>query len=288
MYNEVVLTSAVLSTLSRTKIRLALYDRYGNLLGYFTPEGCTADAKTVLAQCAEYNNITKRLTMARNMEISALHNIRTNIRYHIKHGKNLSDAEIVLTEGIKQINESKSIDDMLLIEARCRQKYYECFNVILRNEEFRFSTRSRQPPLDEINALISFGNTLLYNRILQIIWKTSLDPRIGCFHSANRRHHSLNLDFADIFKPIISDRVIFALINRGQLRKDDFTHNDDGSVYLNDAGKKTFIAAFEGKMLEKITVKEETFSYHHLLEKEIYAYLRHLMEDVVYKPFKYY
>lgn len=288
LYNEVVLPSTVLATLSRSMIRLALYDQYGNLLGYFTPEGYSPDTKTVLAQCSEYNNATKRISMARNMEISALHNIRANIRYHIKRGKDLGKAETVLTEGIRQIKESKTVDEMLLIEARCRQKYYECFNVILRNAEFRFTTRSKQPPRDEINALVSFGNTLLYNRILQIIWKTSLDPRIGCFHAANRRHHSLNLDFADVFKPIISDRVIFALINRGQLRKDDFIHHDDGSVYLNDAGKKTFIAAFEGKMAERITVKDETFSYHRLLEKEIYAYLRHLMEGAAYKPFKYY
>lgn len=121
-----------------------------------------------------------------------------------------------MTLAIGEINECRDVDGLMLIEARCRQQYYQSFNTILNSTDFQFTKRSRRPPKDPINALISFGNTILYNRFQQIIWKTALDSRIGVLHAANRRHYSLNLDFADVFKPIIVDKLVFSLINKGQ------------------------------------------------------------------------
>lgn len=142
--------------------------------------------------------------------------------------------------------------------------------------------------MDPINALISFGNTLLYNRIQQIIWKTSLDTRIGIFHSANKRHCTLNLDFADLFKPITVDRVIFTLINRGQIGASDFIVNDDKSVYLNERGKKLFIESFNQKMSSKLNYQDKKISYQQLIETEIRRYLQYIMFGEKYKPYKYY
>ena len=205
LYNEVILPSAVLRTLSNAKIRLALFDKFGNLQGYYLPKGYTQDSKAVLAQCTAYNDKKLRLRTAKSMEIAAIHNIRANIRYYNKKNKELKNVVAEMANGIKMINEAKTIDDVLLIEARCRQIYYQAFNKILNNIDFIFESRTRRPPKDPVNSLIGFGNTLLYNRIQQVIWRTSLDSRIGVFHSANRRHFTLNLDFADVFKPIIVD-----------------------------------------------------------------------------------
>ena len=79
---------------------------------------------------------------------------------------------------------------------------------------FKFERRSRRPPKNEVNAMISFGNTILYGYIADVIQKTDLDIRIAFLHSANRRSQSLNLDIAELFKPIIIDRLIFSLINK--------------------------------------------------------------------------
>lgn len=91
---------------------------------------------------------------------------------------------------------------MMMLEAQARQKYYGCFNSILEGKQFYFDKRTRRPPQDPLNAMISFGNTLLYQRIANEINRTSLDIRIGIVHAAGNRPESLNLDLADLFKPI--------------------------------------------------------------------------------------
>ena len=107
----------------------------------------------------------------------------------------------------------------MLVEARARELYYRMINEIISNEDFHFTIRTKRPPKDPINALISFENVYLYNRIATEINKTSLDIRIGFVHFTTNRSQSLNLDLADIFKPIIVDRVIFSLINVGYYLK---------------------------------------------------------------------
>ena len=111
---------------------------------------------------------------------------------------------------------------------------------------------------------------------------------IGVFHAANRRHYSLNLDFAGMYKPIIVDRVIFKLINRCQIRQESFMTMEDGAVYLNEEGKRLFIREFEGKLRDKITIKEKTYTYEQVIENDIRAYVRHLRDGEDYKPYKYY
>lgn len=289
IYNDVMITSQVFRTLSYENVRLGLYDKYGDLLGYFIPRGYTADSKTVLAQSAEYNNPYLRLRMTKKMENAAIHNIRANVRYYNKkQNKELSDVINKLTKAMKKIEECSTQDEILLEEARCRQMYYQSFNHIIDQPGFEFNKRTKRPPMDAINALISFGNTLLYNRIQQVIWHTSLDSRIGVFHAANRRHCSLNLDFADIYKPIIVDRVIFKLINRCQIKDSSFITREDGSVYLNDDGKRLFISEFETKIRDKLTIKGMSYTYAQVIENDIRAYLKHLVKGENYRPYKYY
>ncbi|MCR4938726.1 MAG: CRISPR-associated endonuclease Cas1 [Treponemataceae bacterium] len=292
IYNDIILPGNVIRTLFNQKIRLCIYDKYGNLTGTFIPESYYRDSKTVLAQCNEYSNLEKRIKSAKILEIAAIHNIRANLRYYKKQNKDLTAYINELSLEIQKIKACKTIEHVLLIEGRCRKSYYEAFNTILQKPDFYFEKRTKQPPEDCINALISFGNTLLYNRIQQIIWKTSLDSRIGILHAANKRHYSLNLDFADLFKPVITDRIIFTLINKGQLQKDMFVkHAKEGipnSVYLSDEGKKMFIQAFDEKLKSRLTVKQKSLTYLQLIEAEVHAYLDHLLQNNEYKPYKYY
>lgn len=163
------------------------------------------------------------------------------------------------------------------------------FNKILEDEDFRFVQRTKQPPKDALNACISFGNTLLYNHFVSLIWKKGIDSRFGIVHASNRRSQCLNLDFADIFKPIIVDKVIFRLINKKMLTLNtDFENVDSGGIYLTKEGKKIFIQAYEEKMNSKIVVKGKEMSYRKITEQEVQAYKNYLIRDEKYKPYKYY
>lgn len=289
MYGNVTISSNVLGMLGWKKIAVSFFDKYGNLMGHYVPERYGYYSAALLNQCELYVDKERRLQLAKAMEIAGLHNMRSNLRYYQKKNGKLSQEIMQLSERITAINEGKSVDELLLIEARARQLYYSAFNQIISNKGYEFVNRTKRPPKDEINAMISFGNTLLYNQFLQIIWKTSLDPRIGVIHATNRRSHSLNLDFADIFKPVITDRVIFSLINFRQIQKDKhFEGNKNDGIYLNKQGKRIFIREFMEKLNTKIVIRNESITYHQLMVNEVRDFQKCVLEGDKYKPYKYY
>lgn len=239
IYGNVTLASNVLQTLNKREIKASFFDKYGNLIGCFLPEKCKITSGTIFIQSKKYLDEAIRVDMARRMEISGLHNIRANLRYYEKRHKGSFYEDIAtVSQFIQQINCASAVNEMMLIEARARQLYYTCFDRILENENFKFVERTKRPPKNPLNACLSFGNTLLYNYFLNLIWKKGLDPRFGIIHASNRRNYSLNLDFADIFKPIIIDRIIFTMINKKMLTVTaDFEKTENGGVYLSKEGK---------------------------------------------------
>lgn len=290
IYAEVTLTSAALRCISEKKIRAAFFDKHDNLMGYYIPEGYAKSSFTVLRQCALYNEENERLSMAKKLEIAYIHNIRANVRYYNKkETNNLDNLISELSQYIVKINEADSVDNLMLLEARARGIYFHAFNSILECGDFHFVKRTKRPPEDELNAMISFGNTLLYHQFLIIIWKTSLDPRIGVVHAANRRNYSLNLDFADLFKPVIVDRTIFSLINCQRIKKEEhFEKSSNGGIYLNREGKKIFIESFERKLAAQIIMKGKKYTYRQLMEQEVRQFQKYLVSGEKYKPYKYY
>ena len=157
----------------------------------------------------------------------------------------------------------------MTLEARARQKYYQCFNVIMAESGFTFKKRTKRPPEDPLNAMISFGNTLLYQRFANEINRTSLDIRTGIVHAANSRPESLNLDLADLFKPIIVDRTIFTLVNRRMLNAHDFVEVENNGVYLSKNGKKQFLQEFERKIYQKIKYNGVEHTYDFIMKNEV-------------------
>lgn len=291
LYGNVTISTNVLKTLCEKNIRLTIYNKYGDVEGYFVPQGYISASDTLLKQVSVYLDTGKRLEFAKRMEVAGLHNMRANLRYYAKKKTNKELDEAITEFGgyIDEIDAGSSVEELRLIEARARQKYYSLFNSIIEDENYCFVKRSKRPPRDAINAMISFGNTLLYNQIIQIIWKTSLDPRIGIVHASNRRSHTLNLDFADIFKPIVVDRVIFSLINLRQLKLDvDFECNENGSVYLSKGGKKLFISEFENKLASVMTVKGKKITYKRIMHDEVVHFQKAIVSGEKYKPYKYY
>ncbi len=122
------------------------------------------------------------------------------------------------------------------IEGRIREHYYSSFSSFLR-DEFSFDKRTKMPPQNMLNSMISFGNSLLYSTILTEVYYTQLNPLISYLHESGERRYSLSLDISEIFKPLIVDRVIFNLINNRIIKKENFYELN--SCYLNENGKRT-------------------------------------------------
>lgn len=289
IYGSVAVTPEALRTISREGVRIAYYHDRGDLMGIYIPESHSKAAAVFLRQCELYNDPARRLDTARRMEIAAIHNMREVLRYYDRRGRaDLSSFVKEMTACIIDANECRDISTLMLIEAKARRGYYRAFGHIIKPTGFSFEQRTRRPPKDPCNAMISFGNTVIYNRLLQIIWKTSLDPKIGVVHATNRRSYSLNLDFADIFKPIIVDRVIFSLVNRHEIRPAEHFREEGCGVYLNPEGKRLLLRHLDQKLDTRVGGKGGKQTYLQLLVAEVAAFQRLVRDGEKYRPYKYY
>ena len=290
IYGNVIFTAELFLYFSTQKIKVNIIDRYGNLVGSFTPQAYHKSAKMMLKQVETYISNEKRLKIAKCIEIASLHNMRSNLRYYAKRKKDSRLLQSVqkITDSIVSVNQSKTIQKIMLEEARARETYYSCFDAIIGKASFLFEKRTRRPPQNPINAMVSFGNTLLYNLIAQDIHRTSMDIRIAFLHSTNNRQASLNLDIAEIFKPIIIDRIIFSLINRREINPNNhFRKINNNGIYLNDEGKRIYIFSFEYKLSQAINIHGKRMTYRSLIREETQKLQRSIMQDESYKPFKY-
>ena len=288
IYSNVTLAANVLHQMSKKQIKVAFFDPYGRLSGCFIPERSRGNGNILLKQCEAYLDEKRRLDMARRMEIASLHNIRSNLRYYEKHENGVYRESVRrISELISKENTATTVNQLMLVEAQARQIYYQMFSQIIKEKDFRFSGRTKRPPKDAINACISFGNTLLYNEFLNIIWTKGLDPAIGMVHSTNRRNYSLNLDFADIFKPVITDRVIFSLLNRKMLGTEHFEQQGEGT-FLSKTGKVIFLEMYERKLKETLVLKGKRYTYRNLMQLEVQNFKNEILNGEKYKPYKYY
>src|SRR5690625_4419327 len=179
-----------------------------------------------------------------------------------------------------QITDMTTIQKVMGLEGIIRQRYYASFNLIL-DSQFAFDDRNKRPPRDPLNALISFGNSLCYTKVLSEIYKTHLNPTISFLHEPSTRRFSLSLDLAEIFKPLIVDPVIFTLINKRQLNvSNDFDYIED-MVILNEQGKKKFLSEWMRKLQTTVRhrkLKRNT-SYQYFIRLECYKMIKHLIGD---------
>lgn len=265
-------------------------NRAGEQVGRFIPQRWHRSFKAEIAQIDLLNNPKERMALARKFQHANIFNIRAALRYYQRRGHEASIDKAVqeITVLLGKVNEAKTIDSLMILEAQARQKYFQCFNTIMAAEDFEFTKRTRRPPKDALNAMISFGNTLLYTRFANEIYQSSLDIRFGILHSSLSRAESLNLDLADLFKPVIVDRTIFTLVNRKMINEvRDFEDSGNGGIYMTYRGKRIFIQEFENKLAQGIDVNGVKKKYDDLIKAEVRHLQDFFMNGKPYKPYKY-
>jgi len=286
VFGEVDLNKRFLEFLSRNEITMHFFNHYGYYVGSFYPRTHYNSGYMIVKQVEYYLDLKKRLDLARRFVEGAIYNMIRVLQYYVLRGMELTDIIADLKRYLESIRQEYTIEGLMGKEGNARARYYESFNLIIRDENFRYFGRTRRPPESRLDSVISFLNSMLYLNVLREIYMTHLDPRIGFLHEANFRSFSLNLDVAEVFKPIIVDRLIFYTINKGMLNQSHFI-KELGGVLLNEMGRQILVREFENKMSTTVKIRPSgrKLSYRRLIRIELYKIEKHLMGEAEYKPF---
>ena len=276
-YGQITFSSQVMSLFAKNGIPIHFFNYYGFYNGSFYPRETLLSGDLVVKQSSYYLDINKRLEIAKLFVSGSANNILKVLKYY----KIESNIENILQE----LGRTNKISEILNIEGRIRAEYYTKFDDIL-PENFKMEGRSRQPPKNMINSLISFGNSMMYSTVLTELYNTQLNPTISYLHEPSERRFSLSLDLSEIFKPILVDRLIFYLVNKNIITENDF-NQELNCCLLNDKGRNKFIKEYN-KRLEK-TIKHKDLnkkvSYQRLIRLEAYKLKKHILGVKKYNPF---
>jgi CRISPR-associated protein Cas1 len=286
VFRELELNARVINFLAQHKVPVHFFNYYGFYSGSFYPREYLNAGYLLVEQVHHYTNKRLRLAIAREFIHSALHNILRNLRYYGTRGLDL-EAE---TEGVQvemlRLAEVKSLGELMGCEGRARSSYYQGFSKILR-ERAEFTKRVRRPPDNPVNALISFTNGLVYAATLTQIYRSQLNPTISFLHEPGARRFSLALDLAEVFKPILADRLIFKIINNRQLSERDFAQ-DLNCCYLKESGRKVILKEWDGRLQTTIEHRRlrRKVSYERLIRLECYKLVKHVTNAEPYVGFR--
>lgn len=284
LHGQITFNTRTLGLLNDQGVPLHVFGWKDYYNGSYLPKRDHISGHTVVEQVRAYDDLERRLEIARDIVGASIHNMRVNIRYYHNRQGDFDEAVTELDSLKDRILAEETINELRGVEAQARKAYYRCFDEILQ-DPFELTRREFNPPTNEANALLSFLNAMTYTTCVSAIRKTALDPTIGYVHEPGERRFTLSLDIADIFKPLLADRVMFRLVNRQQLKLNDFETDLDGCL-LTESGRKTVLKEYEQTLDETVEHPRLSrhVSYKTLVQTDVYSLKKHILTGEAYHP----
>ena len=285
--NEITLNTKFLDFASKAGITLHFFNYYNQYSGSFYPKENLVSGKLTIKQVDGY--INNRIYLAKAFVRGIGENIYEILYHYYKHDK--KEVKPTLDWIKNDVNEYLSknnlnIKQILAIEGEIWSRFYRTFKYFL-PEEFILGKRVKRPPDNPMNALISFGNSILYSKTISQIYNTHLNQTISYLHEPSEGRFSLSLDLSEVFKPVIVYKTIFDLVNNRRLQVSKHFDRKFNYCLLNEEGKRIFVQAIEERF--------ERVFYHERLKRKVtyktairldgYKLIKFLLENKEFKPF---
>lgn len=284
-FGELDFNAKLINFLSQQNILLHYFNYYGYYSGTFYPRERYVSGDLLVRQVNHYTDKDKRLFIARKIVSNLGLNLSFALQHYYKHGKALKRRLNILKSLTDKVKDQTSIPELMSVEGGMWDVFYRSFEQFL-PDDFLMEKREKRPPTNPINALISFGNSMLYTQVLSQMYQTQLNPTVSYLHEPSTQRFSLSLDIAELFKPHIVFRSIFKLINMRTITLDDFDEKTNKCL-LNEKGRKKFVIEFD-KRLDK-TYKhprlKRKVSNKYCFKLECYKLIKHLLDDKEYEPY---
>ena len=280
------INSKLLDFLGQNHVVVHFFNYYGGYSGTFYPKDQYMSGKLLVKQVQKFE--TDRLKIAKAIVKGIGINIYEVLYHYYKHEKKEVKPTIdwIKKEFYQNVEDAENIKVLMSAEGELWMRFYSCFKYFL-PEDFIMNKRVKRPPDNPINAMISFGNTLLYTKTISAIFRTHLDQRISFLHEPSEGRFSLSLDISEVFKPVIVYRTIFDLVNNRKIQVNKHFEKKVNYCLLNEEGRKIFIEAFEGR-LESVfqhPILKRKVTYRTAIKLDCYKLIKEIMEDKEFIPF---
>ena len=286
---NVNLTTPAMQTLLHEGIPVVFLSAYGRYHGALTPQ-VSRNSLLRTAQHRVATDAVRCLDLSKAFVRGKLVNMRTMLQRRKWQAPDSTDstlepllANIKAIQAMeKRVDKATDIPELLGLEGNASAAYFGSFNFMLKEEMgFDFQRRSRRPPADATNALLSFAYSLLTADISSAIQIVGLDPYVGYFHQLKYGKPCLALDLMEEFRPIIADSVVITLINNRRIKPEDFTQSH-GGWYLKDKSRKAFYAAYETRKNETIThpVFKYKLTFRRAMELQVRLLAKYLTDEI--------
>lgn len=285
IFGHVQLTTEAIHALLKEGVDVAFLTGHGKLHGRLL----AADSKNVFLRLAQYERHLDdafQIELARAFVAGKIRNGRALIqRYLRNHPENNFDAELrLISQTLEGLENLATVPSLMGAEGIATATYFRAFGQMFRRE-LAFETRTRRPPKDPVNAVLSLGYTLLTNEILALLSAQGFDPYIGFLHGVVYGRPALALDLVEEFRHPFIDRLTLNLFNNQVLTAEDFRPVEGQGIYLTPAALKTYLQAYEHRMREPSTPEVAASAPRQILRDQVQRLAKTIRAQEPYQPF---